>query len=138
MKRKLFVSNLDFDVTEEQLKEVFDTVGDTVSVVLATDRETKRSKGFAFVEMGSDELAEKAISELNDKEVNGRPIRVTEDRGKGGGSAPSASRGGPEESGNLENTFPRFRECSFSGAVRNWIHFFKIRRKRSTIGISPC
>ncbi|MCB0353918.1 MAG: 30S ribosomal protein S18 [Bdellovibrionales bacterium] len=96
MKRKLFVSNLDFDVTEEQLKEVFDTVGDTVSVVLATDRETKRSKGFAFVEMGSDELAEKAISELNDKEVNGRPIRVTEDRGKGGGSAPSASRGGPE------------------------------------------
>ncbi len=86
MKKKLFVSNLDFDITEDQLKEMFEGVGQTVSVVLAVERESKRSKGFAFVEMESEELAKNAIEELHEKTVNGRPIRVSEDRGKGGDS----------------------------------------------------
>jgi small subunit ribosomal protein S18 len=94
MKKKLFVSNLDFDVTEEQLQEMFGEVGPTVSCVLATDRETKRSKGFAFVEMDASEDATKAIEALNNKVVNGRPVRVTEDRGKGGTSGPGDKEGG--------------------------------------------
>lgn len=103
MKKKLFVSNLDFDVTEEQLSELFNEIGGTVSVVLAVDRETRRSKGFAFVEMETAEGAEKAIEQLNNKPVNGRPIRVSEDRGKGGGSAPAA---GDQEGGRRRQSEP--------------------------------
>ncbi len=85
MKKKLFVSNLDFEVTEDQLLEAFKSVADPVTLTLAVDRETRRSKGFAFVEMPSEDIAKKAIDELNEKEINGRPIRVCQDRGKGGG-----------------------------------------------------
>lgn len=84
-KKKLFVSNLDFDVTEDQVRELFSQVATVIDVSLAVDRETRRSKGFAFVEMESAEAAKKVIDELNERELNGRPIRVTEDRGKGGG-----------------------------------------------------
>jgi len=99
-KKKLFVSNLDFEVSEEQLKELFAGIASVTSVTLAVDRETRRSKGFAFVEMDSEESAKTAIKELNDKEVSGRPIRVTEDRGKGGGFASKGAEGedrGPRE-----------------------------------------
>ena len=90
MGKKLFVSNLDFDINVDQLREMFAELGATISVVLATDRETKRSKGFAFVEMERDEDATKAIETLNNKVVNGRPMKVAEDRGKTGGSAGGA------------------------------------------------
>lgn len=88
MAKKLFVSNLDFEVTVEQLKELFAEVGAPNSIVVATDRETKRSKGFAFVEMSSDELADQAIEKLSGKVLNGRPIKVAADRGK---TAPAAA-----------------------------------------------
>lgn len=88
MKKKLFVSNLDFDVTTEQLRDMFAEVGSIVSVVVATDRETKRSKGFAFVEMETEEGASGAIEALNNKVVNGRPIKVCEDRGKNAPGVP--------------------------------------------------
>lgn len=97
-KKKLFVSNLDFDVTEDELKQAFDEIGGVVSVSLATDRETKRSKGFAFVEMETPELASEAIEKLNEKPLNNRPIRVMEDRGKGGGSS-SSSRSSDDDGG---------------------------------------
>lgn len=98
MGKKLFVSNLDFDINVDQLREMFSEFGATISVVLATDRETKRSKGFAFVEMEKDEDATKSIEALNNKVVNGRPMKVAEDRGKTGGSsaggAPADGEGG--------------------------------------------
>ncbi len=72
MGKKLFVSNLNFDITTDQLREMFVAVGPVVSAVIATDRESKRSKGFAFVEMESDDSAEAAIEELNNKVVEGR------------------------------------------------------------------
>jgi len=99
MGRKLFVSNLNFDITTEQLRDMFAEVGSVVSAVIATDRETKRSKGFAFVEMDNDELAEKAIESLNNKVVSGRAMKVVEDRGKGGmaGSAPGAPAGSGDQ-----------------------------------------
>ena len=83
-KKKLFISNLDFQVTEDQLKEMFQEISAAASVVLAVERESKRSKGFAFVEMESDEGASKAIEALNNKVVNGRPMKVSYDRGKTG------------------------------------------------------
>lgn len=87
MGKKLFVSNLDFEITEDSLSEMFNEIGPTVSVVLAVDRESKRSKGFAFVEMDSDEDAAKAIETLHENVVNGRPMRVCEDRGKNSSSS---------------------------------------------------
>jgi small subunit ribosomal protein S18 len=85
MGKKLFVSNLDFEITTDQLHQLFAEVGPCVSAVIATDRETKRSKGFAFLEMENDDDAQKAIDNLNNKVINGRPIKVCADRGKTGG-----------------------------------------------------
>jgi small subunit ribosomal protein S18 len=96
-KKKLFISNLDFEVTSEQLRQLFDEVGPALSVVVATDRETKRSKGFAFVEMDREEDAAKAIEALNNRVVNGRPMKVCEDRGKNSG--PSSAGAGAGEGG---------------------------------------
>ncbi len=96
-KKKLFISNLDFEVTSDQLRGLFEELGGCISVVVATDRETKRSKGFAFVEMESEDDAKKAIESLNNKVVNGRPMKVCEDRGKNAG--PSAGSGEAGEGG---------------------------------------
>ncbi len=95
MSKKLFVSNIDFEITEESLRDMFTTVGPCTSVVMAYDRETKRSKGFAFVEMEKDDDAIKAIEALNNKAINGRPMKVVEDRGKASsvGGSPRASSG---------------------------------------------
>jgi len=92
-KKKLFISNLDFEVTSDQLRALFDEVGPTLSVVVASDRETKRSKGFAFVEMESEDDAKKAIEGLNNRALNGRPMKVCEDRGKNSGPSTGASEG---------------------------------------------
>ena len=97
MKNKLFVSNIDFDVTTDALKQMFDEAGQCVNVVIATDRETQRSKGFAFVEMENEEAAQKAIEQLDNRVINGRPMKVCFDRGKANGGddmrgAPSGAR----------------------------------------------
>jgi len=122
MGRKLFVSNIDFDVTQDQLKEMFEGVGPAVSVVMALDRETKRSKGFAFVEMESDELAKTAIEKLNNKAINGRPMKVCEDRGKQGSGGGGAEAGAEGEEGGA----PRQRE--FLPPMQR-INLFKRKRK---------
>lgn len=95
-KKKLFISNLDFEVTSDQLRALFDEVGPSVSVVVASDRETKRSKGFAFVEMEREEDAKKAIETLNNRALNGRPMKVCEDRGKNAGPSTGAAGEGQE------------------------------------------
>lgn len=96
MGKKLFVSNLDFEIQQDQLRDLFAAIGSVISAVIATDRETKRSKGFAFVEMEKDEDALKAIAELNNKVQNGRPMKVCEDRGKTGGGAGAVGAAGGE------------------------------------------
>jgi len=91
MGKKLFVSNLDFEISADQVREMFVTYGAVVSAVLAMDRETRRSKGFAFVEMTQNDEADKAVAALNNKIVNGRPMKVAEDRGKASGAGNSGS-----------------------------------------------
>ena len=88
MSRKLYVGNLPFNTDETQLQDLFAQAGtvDTVSVV--RDRETGRARGFAFVEMASDEDAQQAINKLNSYELEGRALTVNEARPKvssGGG-----------------------------------------------------
>lgn len=80
MGKKLFVGNLSWNVRDEQLKEVFSAVGTVIEAVVIMDRVKDRSKGFGFVTMSTDEEAQKAISEIAGKEVDGRPINVSEAR----------------------------------------------------------
>src|SRR3954468_14787501 len=85
---RLFVGNLPFDVTEAQIKQLISGDDRTVrSVKIITDKETGRSRGFAFVDLDSEEEAQAAISELNGKDFGGRPLKVNEaeERGQGGG-----------------------------------------------------
>jgi len=77
MATKLYVGNLSYNTTEEQLRELFSEVGPVESVTLITDRHTGRSKGFGFIEMQSDEAAKAAIEKLNDTELEGRKLNVS-------------------------------------------------------------
>ena len=91
MSMKLYVGNLSFQSSGQDLEELFATIGAVESAAVVEDRETGRSRGFGFVEMSSQEDGEKAIAELNGTEFGGREIKVNEakpreDRGGGGGS----------------------------------------------------
>ena len=76
----LYVGNLDYGITDEDLREVFQEYGEVTSVKVIFDRETNRSKGFAFVEMANNEEGQKAIDELNGALLEDRPLRVNEAR----------------------------------------------------------
>ncbi len=80
MATNLFVGSLSWNVTDDQLRDFFAAAGNVVSAKVIVDRDSNRSKGFGFVEMGSDEDAKKAIDELNGKELDGRAITVNEAR----------------------------------------------------------
>ena len=80
MATKLFVGSLSWGVNDDMLKDFFAAAGTVVSANVIVDRDTNRSKGFGFVEMSSDDEAKKAIDELNGKELDGRPINVSEAR----------------------------------------------------------
>ncbi len=78
MEKKLFVGGLSYETTETTLKEVFSKAGTVESVNVITDKMSGRSKGFGFVEMSSEEEAQKAIETLNGKEIDGRSVTVNE------------------------------------------------------------
>ncbi|MFH1561369.1 MAG: RNA-binding protein [Patescibacteria group bacterium] len=80
--KKLYVGNLDYGVNDAQLADLFAQAGTVVSVTVIVDRYTNRSKGFAFVEMSSDEEAKKAIEMFNNQEFQGRTMVVNEARPK--------------------------------------------------------
>jgi len=104
MGTRLYVGNLSYNVTEPELREVFAESGrNVVEVKIVMDRDTGRPRGFAFVEMGSDDDASQAIQSLSGREVQGRAINVSEARertprsgggGFGGGGGYSGGRGG--------------------------------------------
>ncbi len=80
MGNKLFVGSLAYTVTDDQLRDFFAAVGEVQSAKVIVDRDTNRSKGFGFVEMATDELAQKAVTELNGKDLEGRQVVVNEAR----------------------------------------------------------
>ncbi len=100
MGKKLYVGNLAYSVTDLALRELFSPVGEVASVSVVTDRDTGRSKGFAFVEMASEDAARKAIGEVNGKLLDDRAITVAEARpqeprsGSGGGYGRGNRTGG--------------------------------------------
>lgn len=89
---RLFVGNLPYNVTEAELREHFTAVGPVAGVWIATDRETGRPRGFAFVEYEDRAMAEEAIRRFNSKPFNGRPLAVNEARPQERGSAPPPRR----------------------------------------------
>jgi len=100
MSAKLYVGNLSFSTSNEDLHELFSQMGTVESANVVEDRETGRSRGFGFVEMASTEEAEKAIQEFNGKEINGRSLTVNEAKprenraGSGGGGGGRGGYGG--------------------------------------------
>ena len=94
----IFVGNLSFQTTQEELHAAFAQFGNVERVNIVTDRDTGQSRGFAFVEMTERRDAENAISQLNGAELNGRALNVNEARPKPareGGFGGGAGRGGP-------------------------------------------
>ena len=76
MSQKLFVGNLAYSVTDDDLKAHFEQAGEVVSARVITDRDTNRSRGFGFVEFADDETGSKAKSELQDSDLKGREIKI--------------------------------------------------------------
>ena len=99
MGRKLYVGNLAYGVSSSDLQTMFEPYGTVQSAQVIMDRDTGRSKGFGFVEMGSDQEAQAAIAAMSGKEVDGRNLTVNEakpreDRGGGGGGGRGYGGGG--------------------------------------------
>lgn len=96
--KNIFVGNLDFNTSEEELRQAFEAYGQVDRVSIMTDRETGRSRGFGFVEMTNAEDGEKAIAALNGAQLGGRTLNVNEARPKtersGGGGGGGRDRGG--------------------------------------------
>jgi len=89
--KNIFVGNLSFNTSEDELRQIFETYGQVERVSILTDRETGRSRGFGFVEMANAEEGEKAIAGLNGSQFGGRTINVNEARPKA--DRPSGGRG---------------------------------------------
>jgi RNA recognition motif-containing protein len=101
MGKKLYVGNLAYSLGDSELQQIFEAHGAVQSAQVIMDRDTGRSKGFGFVEMGSDQEAQAAIAALNGKEIEGRPLTVNEARpktegggGRGGGGGGRGGYGG--------------------------------------------
>jgi len=104
MSMKLYVGNLNFKTSGEDLQELFGQAGTVESASVVMDRDTGRSRGFGFVEMASKEEGEAAIAQFNGKEFNGRNLSVNEarpreDRGGGGGGRGGYGSGGGNRGG---------------------------------------
>jgi len=78
--KKLYIGNLPYSVTDDQLNELFAKFGTVASAVVITDRATGRSKGFGFVEFEDDAAADTAMAEMDGYEMDGRPLKVSEAR----------------------------------------------------------
>jgi RNA recognition motif-containing protein len=116
MGRRLYVGNLPYSTTEEQLTDLFSRAGQVDNVRVMRDMATGRARGFAFVEMASDEDAQKAITDFNEYKMEGRALVVNEARPKpeGGGGFGGGNRGQGSRSGGNRN----FESEDFSGGRR--------------------
>ena len=88
---RIYVGNLSYDTSEDDLRAAFEAHGQVDSVSIISDQYSGRPKGFGFVEMPNDEEAKKAMENLNEKDLGGRPIKVNEARSRSGGGG---NRGG--------------------------------------------
>lgn len=99
MATKLYVGNLSYQTTDQELHDLFSEVGNVASAQVVMDRYTNQSRGFGFVEMASDDEAQQAIAAMNGRNVGGRSLRVNESRPREGGGGGSYGGGGGGYSG---------------------------------------
>jgi len=92
--KNIFVGNLDFGATDDSVRTMFEAYGTVDRASVVTDRDSGRSKGFAFVEMPNDAEGERAIAALNGKELNGRALTINEARPKAEGGSRGGGGGG--------------------------------------------
>lgn len=107
---RIFVGNLSYTTTAEQLTQLLEDVGSVADVYLPSDRATGRPRGFAFVEMGSEAEAEAAIEQLDGKELDGRPLRINaaeERRPRAGGGRPGGYGSPPPHGGRNHDAPPK-------------------------------
>ncbi|MCA9959318.1 MAG: RNA-binding protein [Anaerolineales bacterium] len=126
MSKKVYVGNLSYQATEDDVRDLFAEYGEVESVAMITDRDTGRFRGFCFVEMDGP-AADAAIEALDGKEVGGRNLRVNEarpreERGGGGGFRRGGGGGGRRDGGNRRDNFGGGRRNDFpdSGGSRRW------------------
>jgi RNA recognition motif-containing protein len=98
--KNIFVGNLDFGATDDSVRTMFEAYGTVDRASVVTDRDSGRSKGFAFVEMPNDAEGERAIAALNGKELNGRALTINEARPKAEGGSRGGGGGGGRDRGN--------------------------------------
>ena len=108
MGKKLYVGNLPYDAGEQDLEQLFSQVGPVESVAVMRDGATGRARGFGFVEMSSEDDAQKAIQQLNEKEFGGRNLTVNEARPKPKSSGGFKGGGGRERGGGGRRGEPRW------------------------------
>jgi len=128
MATKLYVGNLSFETTQQDLEELFGQAGQVDSISIVTDDDTGRSRGFAFVEMATNEEAQAAIQALNGKDMDGRSLKVNkarakEDRGGRGGFGGGGGRGsfgGGGRSGGFSPPSSRGFGGGRSDSTRDW------------------
>jgi RNA recognition motif-containing protein len=94
MGKRLYVGNLSYNTTEMELRDTFGQIGTVADAKVVMDRETGRPRGFAFVEMSSDQEAQQAIQQLNGRELDGRAINVSEAQERTGGGGRGGGGGG--------------------------------------------
>jgi len=94
MGRRLYVGNLSYETTELELRELFGKYGTVADAKVVMERETGRPRGFAFVEMSSDQEAQASIAELNGRELGGRALNVNEAQERSGGGGARGGGGG--------------------------------------------
>ncbi len=82
MSKKIYVGNMNYNTTEDSVRDLFSNYGEVLSVNMITDRYTGRFKGFAFIEMETDDEANNAINSINGQELDGRELRVAEARNR--------------------------------------------------------
>ena len=97
--KNIFVGNLSFNTSEDELRQLFEPFGQVDRVSILTDRETGRSRGFGFVEMSNSEEGDKAIAGLNGSQFGGRAINVNEARPKAEGARGGGGGGGGRDRG---------------------------------------
>lgn len=91
---KIYIGNMSYETTEDDLRQAFEAFGEVVSVNIITDRDSGRPKGFGFVEMGSKEEATAAIEALNGQDLKGRQVNVNEARPRNTDNRRGGGRGG--------------------------------------------
>lgn len=130
MSKKLYVGNLSWNVTEDDLKQLFATMGEVASVSIILDRDTGRSRGFGFVEMADDKGTKKAAERLNRKEFKGRRLVVNEAKPEGSSLAPrEVTQEGNEITAFLEKFIDEEKVGERVGFSVGDKHFFLTRDK---------